>query len=153
MSAQHLIRDLLPEDRSAWQELWEQYLVFYEADLPADLTAFLWNRIFRDDDPVECIVADVEGSVAGIALYLPHADTWEDGPVCYLEDLYVAEPNRRAGIATSLILEISRRCERNGWLRLYWTTRIDNARARSLYDAITESIPDHIVYRMAIPRR
>jgi len=101
MSAQNLIRDVLSGDRPAWQDLWERYLEFYEADLPSDRTEFLWHRIFSPDDPVACIVAEVEESVVGIAHYLPHADTWEDGLVCYLQDLYVAEPHRKAGIATS----------------------------------------------------
>jgi GNAT superfamily N-acetyltransferase len=153
MSAQHLIRDVRSTDQQAWQDLWERYLVFYEADLPVDRTEFLWHRIFSPDDPVSCIVAEVEESVVGIAHYLPHADTWEDGPVCYLQDLYVAEPHRRGGIATGLIREIQQRCQHNGWRLLYWTTKADNARARSVYDALTGGTSGHVVYDMEIPRR
>ena len=151
MPDQHLIRDLRSEDRPAWLDLWERYLVFYEADLPADLTEFLWRRIFDPDDPVSCIAAEVDGSVVGIAQYLPHADTWEEGPVCYLQDLYVAEAHRRAGIATSLIREIHRRCQNNDWRLLYWTTKADNTRARGLYDALTGGTNGHVVYDMVIP--
>jgi GNAT superfamily N-acetyltransferase len=152
MAAQHLIRDLRSADRLAWQDLWERYLVFYEADLPEDRSEFLWHRIFRSDDPVSCIVAEVEDSVVGIAHYFPHADTWEDGLVCYLEDLFVAEPHRKDGIATSLIREIHQRCQHNDWRLLYWTTQADNARARSLYDALTGGTNGHVRYDMEIGR-
>jgi GNAT superfamily N-acetyltransferase len=126
--------------------------VFYEADLPMDRTEFLWHRFFSPDDPVSCIVAEVEDSVVGIAHFFPHPDTWEDGPVCYLQDLYVAETHRRTGVATSLIREVHRRCRHNNWRLLYWTTKADNTRARSLYDALTGGTNGHVVYDMEIPR-
>jgi len=145
---QHMTRDVCSQDRPVWHDLWMRYLVFYETDLPAERTEFLWHRFLDPDDPVSCIDAEIEGSVVGIAHYLPHADTWEDRPVCYLQDLYVAESHRQAGIATSLILEVRRRCQDNGWRLLYWTTRAENTRARSLYDALTGGTNGHVVYDM-----
>ena len=151
MSDQHLIRDVRSADRPAWQDLWEQYLVFYEADLPPDLTPFLWQRFFDADDPVSCIVAEVEGTPVGIAHFYPHADTWEDGPTCYLQDLIVAVPHRRSGIGRSLILELHRRCQHNGWRLLHWDTQADNTRARRLYDDLTGGTNDFVGYHMKVP--
>jgi len=68
---QPLIRDVQPTDREEWQDLWEQYLVFYKANLPEDTTNFLWRRIFDDDDPVSCVVAEVDGVVVGITTTSP----------------------------------------------------------------------------------
>jgi GNAT superfamily N-acetyltransferase len=152
MPTHHVIRDVRATDRTPWQELWEQYLVFYEADLPADRTEFLWHRILDPGDPVSCIVAEVDGAVVGIAHYFPHENTWEDGPVCYLQDLYVAIPRRRTGVAQGLIREIHRRCRDHGWRLLYWTTRADNTVARILYDGLTGGTDGHVVYKMEVPR-
>jgi GNAT superfamily N-acetyltransferase len=151
MTTDFLIREARPGDRPAWQDLWQQYLVFYDADLPVDRTEVLWRRIFDPDDPVTCLVAESDGAVVGIAHFFEHPDTWEDRPVCYLEDLFVDESHRRSGIATGLIDELRRRCRENGWPRLYWTTMTDNRRARSVYDAITGGANGHIVYEVELP--
>ena len=144
----YVIRDAQPGDRVAWQELWAQYLVFYKADLPADHTGRLWHRILDEGDPIACTVAEVDGAVAGIANYYPHPDTWEDGPVCYLEDLYVDKSHRRNGIGKALIEDLRRRCLDNGWLRLHWDTTIDNAGARSVYDELTGGTNGFIGYEI-----
>jgi GNAT superfamily N-acetyltransferase len=113
----------------------------------------LWRRIFDPDDPVSCIVAAVEETPVGIAHFYAHPDTWEDGLVCYLQDLYVAESHRQIGIGRSLILEVHRRCRHNGWRLLHWQTKADNARARSLYDDLTGGTNGHVAYDMEIPPR
>jgi len=125
----YVIRDAQPGDRAAWHELWAEYLVFYKADLPAEHSGRLWQRILDEADPIACTVAEVDGAVAGIANYYPHPDTWEDGPVCYLEDL-------------------RQRCLENGWLRLHWDTTTDNARARSVYDELTGGTNGFIGYEI-----
>jgi GNAT superfamily N-acetyltransferase len=146
-----LIRDVAADDRVAWQGLWEAYLVFYEADLPATLTEFLWQRLFDPADPVSCVVAEVGGGPVGIAHFLPHADTWETAPVCYLQDLYVDEAHRGSGIGRALIMDLHRRSQQEGWRLLYWTTKEDNGRARILYDKVAGGPNGHIVYDMEVP--
>ena len=108
----------------------------------------LWQSILDEVDPIACTVAEVDGAVAGIANYYPHPDTWEDGAVCYLEDLYVDESHRRTGIGKALIEDLRQRCLENGWLRLHWDTTTDNARARSVYDELTGGTNGFIVYEI-----
>jgi GNAT superfamily N-acetyltransferase len=148
-----LIRDVAAEDRAAWRELWDAYLMFYEADLPPSLSEFLWQRFFDPGDPVACVVAEVVGEPVGIAHFFAHPDTWEEGPICYLQDLFVAESHRGRGVGRALILEVHRRSRAEGWRLLHWQTKADNARARILYDKLAGGPNGFVGYDMEVPPR
>ncbi len=150
MDNAYLIRDVRREDRSEWLELWNQYLVHYRAELPADKTEFLWSRLFDATDPVECLVAEVDGAVVGMAQFVPHVDTWEETPMCYLQDLQVAEPFRGRGIGRALITAVDDLRRSRGWCYLYWQTEHDNERARILYDSVTGGVSEFVVYRLGL---
>jgi GNAT superfamily N-acetyltransferase len=57
--------------------------------------------------------------------------------VCYLEDLFVLESARGRGVGKALIEWLRNAMFAEGWARLYWVTREDNAPARALYDQFT----------------
>jgi GNAT superfamily N-acetyltransferase len=56
--------------------------------------------------------------------------------VCYLQDLFVDANARRHGCGAKLIEAVAAVARQRGCARLYWTTKEDNATARSLYDRI-----------------
>ena len=143
-----LVRPANSEDRSAWQSLWERYLVFYESELPPDRTELLWTRILDPGNSIECLVAEADGQVVGIVQFFPHPDTWEAQPICYLQDLYVDETCRGLGIGEALIRAVQQRCTDNGWVFAYWQTKHDNARARGLYDNLTGGPTGFVVYQL-----
>lgn len=134
-----LIRAALPSDEPAWRALWRGYCDFYQAELPDEVTQRTWKRILDPDSAVMCIVAEVEGAVAGFAHCVVHENTWETQPVCYLEDLYVAPHARLGGVGRALIEWLRNAMRAEGWARLYWMTREDNAAARRLYDQFTQA--------------
>ncbi len=86
-----------------------------------------------------CIVAEVDGKVYGFAHCVVHENTWETQPVCYLEDLYVQPSARRHGVGKALLEWLRNSMRAEGWARLYWVTRRDNATARALYDQFSEA--------------
>ena len=145
-----LIRSVGPDDRPAWQELWEAYLEHYRATLPPGRTEFLWARVNNEADPVECLVAEVDGAVVGLAQFVPHIDTWEETPMCYLQDLIVAAPFRGRGIGRTLINAVDEYRRRRGWCYLYWQTEEHNRPARLLYDSLTGGASPFIVYRLGL---
>ena len=65
-----------------------------------------------------------------------HAHAWTTQEVCYLQDLFVDSAIRRSGCARRLIEAVAAVARERGCHRLYWTTKEDNATARSLYDRI-----------------
>lgn len=134
-----VIRSALPSDEQVWRQLWRGYCDFYAATLPQEVTDRTWKRILDPDSAVMCIVAEVDGQVYGFANCVVHENTWETQPVCYLEDLYVQPAARGHGIGRALIEWLRNAMRAEGWARLYWMTRQDNARARQLYDQFTQA--------------
>lgn len=66
-----------------------------------------------------------------------HAGTWSIEPVCYLEDLYVDADRRAHGVGKAIIDWLIAEMAVQRWANLYWVTKEDNYRARSLYDKYT----------------
>ena len=143
-----LIREVDSTDYSAWKDLWERYVVFYDAKLPDGHADRLWQRLGDTSDPIQCLVAEASGVVAGIVQFLPHMSTWADRPICYLQDLFVEDSNRGRGIGSALIHAVQGRCREEGWESVYWQTQEDNHRARSLYDKLTGGANGFIVYEL-----
>jgi len=58
--------------------------------------------------------------------------------VCYLQDLFVDASVRGAGAGRALIERVGQVARERDCLRLYWTTKEDNATARRLYDRLAK---------------
>ena len=143
-----MIRSVEQSDQEVWRRLWEAYLVYYETDLTDEHSDALWERIHDPADPIECLVAESDGDVVGIVQFLPHASTWTDAPVCYLQDLYVDPAVRGGGIGASLIAAVNAVADERGWAGVYWQTAEDNTVARGLYDKLTGGASGFIVYEL-----
>jgi GNAT superfamily N-acetyltransferase len=134
-----VVNAITPEDRDRWAELWRGYLDFYETRLPAEIYDHTWRRLIAEEGPIHGLGARQGSATAplvGIAHYLFHAHAWTDKEVCYLQDLFVDPTARRGGVGSRLIEAVAAAACDRGCHRLYWTTREDNATARSLYDRI-----------------
>lgn len=134
-----VVNAITPEDRDRWAGLWRGYLDFYETRLPAEIYDRTWQRLIAADGPICGLGARRGGATSplvGIAHYLFHAHAWTTKEVCYLQDLFVDPAARRNGIARALIGAVAAAARDRGCHRLYWTTKEDNASARSLYDRI-----------------
>ena len=132
-----MIRKIEQRDERRWRELWDGYTRFYEREPVEEITRHLWKRIHNPTSPVYAIVAEESGEVVGIANYLIHDSTSLLKPVCYLQDLFV-DPERRGGGAGRMLIDwLINEMKSQGWSRLYWNTKENNYRARSLYDTYT----------------
>jgi len=145
-----LIRAALPADEAAWRQLWRGYCEFYRASVGDEVTNRTWKRILDPDSAVMCIVAEADGHVVGFANCVVHENTWETQAVCYLEDLFVASSARGHGTGKALIEWLRNAMRAEGWARLYWMTREDNAPARRLYDQFSQA--DGFVRYVVKPR-
>ena len=134
-----IIRAALPADEATWRHLWRAYCEFYDAQVPDEVTSRTWKRILDPDSQIMCVVAEVDGQVYGFANCVVHENTWETQAVCYLEDLYVHPSARGRGLGGALIEWLRNSMRAEGWARLYWMTKADNAEARRLYDRFTQA--------------
>ncbi len=136
------IRPLQPQDREAWEPLWQGYLRFYETDLDPAITEATWERLMTDgEDPSGLCAVDADGRLVGIVHYLFHRSTWSATEYCYLEDLFVDENRRGSGAGRALIEAVGNAASRRGASRVYWHTQHFNATARSLYDRVADLTP------------
>ncbi|NTJ44240.1 GNAT family N-acetyltransferase [Agrobacterium larrymoorei] len=143
------IRYARPEDREDWLKLWNDYLAFYEVDLPPDVTEHTWGRIIDPASRVSMRTAVLDEKTAGFAIHHFHDSTWVKTPDCYLEDLFIDANVHGKGIGRALIDDLIAICNEKGWSRLYWHTNEDNVQARKLYDSYAES-DGHIRYRIRL---
>lgn len=141
MSARVVIRPAAPGDEAAWKPLWAAYTAFYETSLPEDVTAATWARCLDPATGMGCLLAcgdDASGPPIGFTVFVVHAGTWSTRPVCYLEDLFVAEQARGHGAGRALIEALAEKGRVEGWKRIYWQTHASNIRAQGLYDKIAK---------------
>ena len=148
------IRDITPSDYAQWLPLWDGYNAFYGRSgataLPAEITATTWQRFFEPAEPVHALVAERDGHLVGLTHYLFHHSTILLAPICYLQDLFTAPEQRRAGVGRALIEAVCQRAAQAGSARVYWQTHETNLLARRLYDQVAER-SGFIVYRRNIP--
>ena len=131
------VRLLRASDREAWLALWQQYLRFYRADLPASTSENTFARLCEEDSELVGLLAvDADGHGLGLAHLIFHPSTWADGPYCYLEDLFVDRAGRGAGVAKQLFEVLYETARQRGATRVYWLTQEYNGAARSLYDTV-----------------
>jgi GNAT superfamily N-acetyltransferase len=144
-----IVREPVVQDEAVWRQLWVDYIRFYEASVPEEVTQATWSRILDPASPVFALLAEREGQVIGFAVSVLHECTWRAAPVCYLEDLFVDPRVRGSGAGHALISHLIALGKSRGWSRLYWHTRRDNAAARRLYDRFL-SADDFVRYRQEL---
>ena len=130
------IRPFRPEDRSAWEPLWQGYLIFYKSSLAPEVTDETWRRLNDPAEPMHGLVAVLDGKVVGIVHYIYHRSTWTTGDYCYLQDLFTAEEARGHGVGRALIEAVYEQAKAHGASRVYWLTHETNTAAQVLYDKV-----------------
>lgn len=142
MSAPILTRPVERSDYKAWRLLWDGYNAFYErvgeTALPEEVISATWERFFTAAEPVRALVAEYQSQVVGLAHYLFHRSTTRLHDVCYMQDLFTAEPLRGKGVGRQLILAVYDAAGRAGCSRVYWQTQDSNAKGRALYNKVAE---------------
>jgi GNAT superfamily N-acetyltransferase len=133
------IRPACQNDRPQWDPLWRDYIRFYESMMTDEQTETLWQRIHDPENAIQCRVAEDSqaGKLVGMVHFFPHASTWNINPVCYLNDLFVSNEIRGAGIGEALINAVVEEARDQGWEEVYWLTQNHNSVARGLYDKLT----------------
>jgi GNAT superfamily N-acetyltransferase len=135
-----VVTELREADRQCWGELWRGYLDFYETSLPDAIYEHTWQRLLTPG-PIYGFGArlgDASAPLIGITHYLFHDHAWSTRQVCYLGDLFVDASVRGTGAGRALIERVAQIARKRDCLRLYWTTKEDNATARLLYDRLAK---------------
>jgi GNAT superfamily N-acetyltransferase len=138
MTSDISIRPIGPDERAAWEPLWNGYLTFYESSVAPEVSDVLWQRLHDPAEPMHVLGAYRAGRLIGIAQYIFHRSCWTIGDYCYLQDLFVAPEARASGAGRALIAAVEREARKAGASRIHWLTKEDNHSARALYDKMAD---------------
>jgi GNAT superfamily N-acetyltransferase len=137
--------DDVPELLAMIRELAE-----YERALPEvhATEEHLQRTLFADQPAVFAHVAEVDGAVAGMAIWFLNYSTWLGTHSLYLEDLYVRPEHRGGGTGRLLLQTLAGICLERGLPRLEWWV-LDWNPARGFYDALgARALTEWIPYRV-----
>ena len=132
------VRPIGPEERAAWEPLWNGYLTFYESAVAKNVSDLLWQRLHDPAEPMHVLGAYRGGRLIGIAQYIFHRSCWTIGDYCYLQDLFVAPEARGSGAGRALVAAVESEARKAGASRIHWLTKEDNLSARALYDKMAD---------------
>ena len=135
------LEKLTASHQDAWAGLWTQYLAFYETARSQEIFDLTFARLIDDTHDCEAYIAFVDEDAAGIVHCIFHLHLWQKEKICYLQDLFVAPPYRKHGVARALIAQIYASADAKGAKGVYWLTQDFNAPARRLYDRIGTKTP------------
>lgn len=133
-----VIRAVAASDWPAWRPLWDDYLVFYESELPDAVTYDVLARVVAGDGLRGAIAWSDDGEALGLTHWLFHPSTWSTYSYCYLEDLYVSPTARGRGVGRHLIAHVNGAARAEGASKVYWLTHETNAVAHALYDKVAD---------------
>ena len=120
------IRQARPTDANAIYDMIYELAVYEKAPeevvtTPDEIKATL----FGSDSKTEALICEIDGKVAGYAVFFTSYSTWLGRNGIYMEDLYISPDYRCAGAGKALLKYIAqcavqRKCGRLEWSVLDW---------------------------------
>jgi GNAT superfamily N-acetyltransferase len=113
-----------------------------EPDAVVGTPAMLRRWLFGEKPAAEAVIAEVDGSPAGFAIFHGTFSTWECTPGIWLEDLFVLPEQRRHGVGQLLLAHVARVAVERGYTRLGWAALDWNEMALGFYRKLGADVLD-----------
>jgi GNAT superfamily N-acetyltransferase len=94
------------------------------------------ESFFTEDPKVFCEIVEVDGEVAGFAIWFLNYSTWQGKHGIYLEDLFVRPQYRGQGFGKALLKHLAAICEERGYGRFQWWVLDWNQPAIDFYKSL-----------------
>jgi len=105
--------------------------------------------LFGDRAVAEVLIASLDGTPVGFALFFPNYSTFLGRPGLYLEDLFVRPEARGFGAGRELLEHLARLAVERGWGRLEWRVLDWNEPSIAFYRKLgAEPLEDWTVFRV-----
>lgn len=141
------VRPADQKDKQELTSLMYEYIVdFYQRPRPAvEKVHFLIDLLLEKEEGIQ-FVAEKEGKLAGFAtLYFTYSTTRAD-KITVMNDLYVVEEERGAGVAQKLFKACENYTKEHGYFHMSWVTAPDNYRAQRFYEKMGGKRADWLNY-------
>jgi GNAT superfamily N-acetyltransferase len=110
----------------------------------------IFDSFFSDDPKVFCEIVEVDGAVAGFAIWFLNYSTWQGKHGIYLEDLFIRPQYRGKGYGKALLKHLAQICEDRGYGRFQWWVLDWNEPAIEFYKSLGAIAMDEwTVYRVS----
>ncbi len=110
----------------------------------------LLETIFVDNARVFCDVVEVDGEIAGMAIWFLNYSTWQGKHGIYLEDLFIKPEFRGKGYGKSLLQHLAKVCDERGYGRFQWWVLDWNSPAIEFYKSLgAVAMDEWTVYRVS----
>lgn len=119
------------------------------ADTVAATEERLTETLFGARPAAEVLLAHLDGTPVGFALFFQNYSTFLAKPGLYLEDLYVRPAARGKGVGRALLLHLARLATQGGYGRMEWAVLDWNGPAIGFYRALGAApMDDWTVFRL-----
>jgi GNAT superfamily N-acetyltransferase len=108
------------------------------------------ESFFSESPKVFCEIVEVEGEVAGLAIWFLNYSTWQGKHGIYLEDLFIRPQFRGKGFGKALLKHLAAICEDRGYGRFQWWVLDWNEPSIEFYKALgAVAMDEWTVYRVS----
>jgi GNAT superfamily N-acetyltransferase len=110
----------------------------------------LLETIFSSDPKVFCDLVEVDGEIAGMAIWFLNYSTWQGKHGIYLEDLFIKPEFRGRGYGKALLKHLAKICDDKGYGRFQWWVLDWNSPAIEFYRSLgAVAMDEWTVYRVS----
>lgn len=144
------IRPCRPDDAETLVDLIRELAVYEKLEHFAKATPESFRtHLFGHRPAAEAIMAEVDGTPVGFALFFSTFSTFRGQPGLYLEDIFVREAYRGRGIGKALLATVARLAVDRGCGRLEWSVLDWNAPSIGFYRSLgARPMDEWTVYRI-----
>jgi len=145
------IRSARPQDADEIVHLIYELALYEKAPEEAKATAEdILATFFCEQPKVFCEIVEVDGAVAGCAIWFLNYSTWQGRHGIYLEDLFIRPQYRGHGYGKALLQHLAAICESNGYGRFQWWVLDWNSPAIEFYKSLgAVAMDEWTVYRVS----
>ena len=110
----------------------------------------LLETIFSSEPKVFCDLVEVDGEIAGMAIWFLNYSTWQGKHGIYLEDLFIKPEFRGRGYGKALLKHLAKICDDKGYGRFQWWVLDWNSPAIEFYRSLgAVAMDEWTVYRVS----
>jgi GNAT superfamily N-acetyltransferase len=108
------------------------------------------ESFFSEHPQVFCEIVEVDGTIAGFAIWFLNYSTWQGKHGIYLEDLYIRPEFRGRGYGKALLKHLAQICVERGYGRFQWWVLDWNTPSIDFYRSLGAIAMDEwTVYRVS----